>query len=61
MKGYKEMKLKEEIKKAAEEYVFDVKTIEIATLKVGIVAVWVNGKRFGNYDLNKHNFISLMA
>ena len=55
------MALKEEIKKVAEEYVFNVKSVEIATLKVGIVAVWVNGRRFGNYDINKHCFCALMA
>ena len=55
------MELKEEIKKAAEEYVFNVKSVEIATLKVGIVAVFANGRRFGTYDINKHCFCSLMA
>ena len=39
----------------------NVKSVEIATLKVGIVAVFVNGRRFGNYDINKHCFCSLMA
>jgi hypothetical protein len=56
----KNMTLKEEIWKAAEEY-RNVRTIEIATLKEGVVIVWVNGIRFGNYDINKHEFIALMA
>lgn len=54
------MTLKEEIKKAAEEY-RTVKTLEIATLKEGVVIVWINGTRFGNYDINKHEFVALMA
>ena len=54
------MTLKEEIRKAAEEY-RTVRTLEIATLKEGVVIVWVNGIRFGNYDINKHEFIALMA
>lgn len=54
------MTLKEKIKKAAEEFK-TVKTLEIATLKPGVVIVWVNGVRFGNYDINKNEFISLMA
>lgn len=52
--------LKAEIKKAAEEY-RTVKTIEIATLKQGLLAVWINGSRFGNYDINKKEFVALMA
>ena len=54
------MTLKQEIKKAVEEY-RTVKTLEIATLKEGVVIVWVNGVRFGNYDINEHRFIALMA
>lgn len=55
------MELIEEIKKAAEEYVFDVRNVEIATLKIGIVTVWVNGRRFGAWDINKHDFCSFTA
>jgi hypothetical protein len=59
-KENKTMTLKEEIKKAVEEY-RTVKSIEIATLKEGIVIVWVNGIRFGNYDIKQHRFTALMA
>lgn len=54
------MTLKEEIKKAAEEY-RTVRSVEIATLKLGLVAVWINGVRFGSYDIEKHEFVALMA
>jgi hypothetical protein len=59
-KGHKTMKLKEEIRKAAEEF-RTVETVEIATLKPGVVIVWINGVRFGNYDINEHRFTALMA
>ena len=55
------MNIKNEIKKSAEEFFYHISSVEIATLKAGLVAVWINGKRFGNYDLNKHEFVSLMA
>lgn len=54
------MTLKEEIKRAAEKY-RTVESVEIATLKEGIVIVWINGVRFGNYDIRKHDFTALMA
>lgn len=52
------MTLKEEIKKAAEKYC-TVESVEIATLEEGVVIVWINGKRFGKYDIGKHEFLSL--
>jgi hypothetical protein len=53
--------LKERIKREVEKYKFDVNEIEIATLMPGIVIVWANGKRFGNYDINTNEFVSFMA
>lgn len=53
------MTLKERIEKAASEFV-KVRSLEIASLNYGTVAVWVNGKRFGTYDINKNEFVEFM-
>lgn len=54
------MELKEKIIRRADEFV-DVRNIEIATLTLGILIVWVNGKRFGYWDLEKEDFVSFFA
>lgn len=54
------MSIKEEIKKVVERHFPHISNIEIATLKMGLVAVWVNGHRFGNYNVNQHRFVELV-
>lgn len=49
--------LKEEIKKAVSDYYFYINDIQLATIKPGMVGVWVNDKRFGNYDIKNHQFV----
>lgn len=55
------MTVKEEIREALKEFLWHVGVVEIATIKPDVVAVWVDGRRFGNYDVEKHYFCALMA
>jgi hypothetical protein len=52
----KSMTLKEEIKERFEKMFCTVHRIEIATVRHGVVAVWINGYRTSNYDINEQRF-----